>query len=1357
MLAFAALTVAQRGAAQGGSDLDQFNGFQSGGAGDYTAHGAPSGSPFHRVDAAGQYGLETAAASGANEYVQVALSAPTTSLTDGIWACVETAPSGGGARRIRSWLNGSNIVMEMRLVANRQLQIDVNDVNVIPGSAPIALCPDFSAIVVQYTASESGGTVILDVNGAQTSGVHLSADPIDATRIGPDDAVARSVAVVWDDHAVVRDVTFPGALRIAGLLPRPPADPSDPNFRSEWPPSVGCASAVACTDEQPSDGDVTFVATSTPGAMQSFCMQLASTGGIFGNILSVKSLLASRSTAPPASLSLQLRTNAQACGAPPNQAATSDPIAAAIGSSYDAATRIDATVPGTATAWSVTGLNRAATLVSLASGSAARVSQVVREVAFDTFGFPSPTPTVTATPTPTATFTPSATSTRTATFTPSATSSPTPTVTATPTPTPSVSHTPTVSPTPSVSATPTATFTPSATGTITSTRTATSTPSVTSSATLTGTATATHTPTQTPVLRQLAAANGFEAGWAADYAVSPDNTSARIISAPAAPPNSGDFAVELPSSGFARYLTATLPAPSHTFSDGISACFATSLTGSQRIRQWFNTGQPVVELLLLPDGRLELDVSGSAVGVSTTPLSVCPTYTRLEVQYLDLSAGGGMGFAFLRVNGHIEVSANHSSSATVSQTHIGNDTVAPLQFIAALHWDDHTFSSGTVFPGDLAIIGLMPAADGFYGTTWSRQNCPAGPLFPCLQARPPNLSVVIGQNTPLERASFCPADPVAAGVTGPIVGVKMITDVREIPNASSLGGLFVRTGGCADAGGTDQPEVAFDPNVNFIAFSRLDETNPATGSPWSADDITSSEFGIRHPNDDQDLFVSQLLLEVIYDRNPPTPPATPTHTITPTRTRTLTPTLTATPTLTSTSTRTAAPTDTPTATPITPAPTATASATRTATRTATATGIPTPVATDTPLPPASSTITATPTISLTPSVTRTATDTPVGSPPTATRTATASATPTATGPTPTPTNTFPPRADYIFVMGNTNSWDCSANRATSLGLSSVARTLEDLFGREDPVQFHNLYLSLYVAPGLDDEGYGLLQELSAPPSDAHPDGGFIHRFVSLGGLAVINVAPAPTATPSTPKRPNLAPRGVGYQPPLMTEGETINAPQHPLITGQGFGGVPLSGTSFSAWAPTDRGYLTDVPLDATVLLKNARGPTMIEYNHGAGKVIMTTLTFCTPSQPSSIGDALDNLLEYGRFYLGGAQTPALTVTPTLTPTPTATGQATATGTRTRTPLVSATPTETPTPEDSATPTPVACVGDCDGSGTVEINELLLMVNISLGAGEVSSCPAGDVAGGDPSGPDGQITVDELIRAVNNALNNCPAV
>ena len=80
-----------------------------------------------------------------------------------------------------------------------------------------------------------------------------------------------------------------------------------------------------------------------------------------------------------------------------------------------------------------------------------------------------------------------------------------------------------------------------------------------------------------------------------------------------------------------------------------------------------------------------------------------------------------------------------------------------------------------------------------------------------------------------------------------------------------------------------------------------------------------------------------------------------------------------------------------------------------------------------------------------------------------------------------------------------------------------------------------------------------------------------------------------------------------------------------------------------------------------------------------------------------------------------------------------------------------TPT-TPSTTPGITPTPgggVACVGDCDGSKTVTINELVLGVNIALGTADASSC----VAFQDENG---MVPITQLIKGVNNALNGCPA-
>jgi cysteine-rich repeat protein len=59
-----------------------------------------------------------------------------------------------------------------------------------------------------------------------------------------------------------------------------------------------------------------------------------------------------------------------------------------------------------------------------------------------------------------------------------------------------------------------------------------------------------------------------------------------------------------------------------------------------------------------------------------------------------------------------------------------------------------------------------------------------------------------------------------------------------------------------------------------------------------------------------------------------------------------------------------------------------------------------------------------------------------------------------------------------------------------------------------------------------------------------------------------------------------------------------------------------------------------------------------------------------------------------------------------------------------------------------------CVGDCNGDGTVGINELILGVNIALGSQPTSACAAFQ----DGSG---MVTIAQLIKGVNDALAMCP--
>ena len=62
--------------------------------------------------------------------------------------------------------------------------------------------------------------------------------------------------------------------------------------------------------------------------------------------------------------------------------------------------------------------------------------------------------------------------------------------------------------------------------------------------------------------------------------------------------------------------------------------------------------------------------------------------------------------------------------------------------------------------------------------------------------------------------------------------------------------------------------------------------------------------------------------------------------------------------------------------------------------------------------------------------------------------------------------------------------------------------------------------------------------------------------------------------------------------------------------------------------------------------------------------------------------------------------------------------------------------------------PVACPGDCNLDGKIDINELVTNVEVSLGTAPLAICLTAD-----PNG-DGVPSIDEILRAIRGALNGC---
>lgn len=59
-----------------------------------------------------------------------------------------------------------------------------------------------------------------------------------------------------------------------------------------------------------------------------------------------------------------------------------------------------------------------------------------------------------------------------------------------------------------------------------------------------------------------------------------------------------------------------------------------------------------------------------------------------------------------------------------------------------------------------------------------------------------------------------------------------------------------------------------------------------------------------------------------------------------------------------------------------------------------------------------------------------------------------------------------------------------------------------------------------------------------------------------------------------------------------------------------------------------------------------------------------------------------------------------------------------------------------------------CVGDCDADGGVTVNEVIRGVSVALGSAPLAACTAFDANG------DSIVSVDEILLALNNALNAC---
>jgi hypothetical protein len=155
--------------------------------------------------------------------------------------------------------------------------------------------------------------------------------------------------------------------------------------------------------------------------------------------------------------------------------------------------------------------------------------------------------------------------------------------------------------------------------------------------------------------------------------------------------------------------------------------------------------------------------------------------------------------------------------------------------------------------------------------------------------------------------------------------------------------------------------------------------------------------------------------------------------------------------------------------------------------------------------------------------------------------------------------------------------------------------------------------SVVVMPGMDS--YSSLLADHAVLDEFVNDGGYL--WINLSGPACL---------------PNSVPGGAGFAGYLCEspshDTETIVAPNHEYFTGAyDTSAHVLTASDMNNWNSSDSGHVVGAPSNATILLTNVDGPSLVEYSYGKGWVVVSTLTYAFGGGGARTA-ALDNMLLY---------------------------------------------------------------------------------------------------------------------------------
>jgi len=239
-------------------------------------------------------------------------------------------------------------------------------------------------------------------------------------------------------------------------------------------------------------------------------------------------------------------------------------------------------------------------------------------------------------------------------------------------------------------------------------------------------------------------------------------------------------------------------------------------------------------------------------------------------------------------------------------------------------------------------------------------------------------------------------------------------------------------------------------------------------------------------------------------------------------------------------------------------------------------------------------------------------------------------------------------------------------------------------------------------------------------------------FVAVASAALATDTPTPTHTP-TPSATSPTATATFARTPPLEDSEVSGSYRGSWATGSAAGALTLTFANDSA-ALTGTAVFEDHPC-----LGLGRFVGRVSGNVVNGTLSSVTSMAMGNSHLTASPTGLSGTFA---FVAGCAESAIGTITVFRA------GPATPRGTASATPILPAI-TATPTRTATATATPAA-LGDCDGDGTVTVEELVAMVSIGLSTRPLPSCRAADGNG------DGSVTVDEILRGVFAALSGVTA-